>query len=697
MKLIHVAFLIFFAAPGTALASTASLLARDLPVLSGKTAVAPERFNLVGLHWQGSGSVHFRTRDPNGRWSGWHVATPESDDLPDRGTDEFRRGRRWQVGNPYWVGTANRIQYRFAGKVRRLRGFFVRSTLSPRVPPRTQPFEANAPAIITRAQWGANEKIRRKDPRIADGVHLAIVHHTAGSNNYSRAQSAAIVRAIELYHVRGNGWDDIGYNFLVDKYGQVFEGRWGGVDKPVVGAHALGFNYGSVGVALIGNYNGAGLTAAERSALVKLLAWRLDLVHLDPLSRVSRVSTGNPRYARGTSVQLRAISGHRDVDPTSCPGNNVYAQLPSIIREVAATGLPKIYSPIVFGAVGGNVRFTAKLSGPVSWRVTVDDALGQQVASGSGNGRTVDWTWNASAVARGRYTYEISARSGANEARPVTGAVGTTAPQLSITQLRVLPAVVSPNGDGYADTAQISYFLGAPAQLTVTLADAIGTPLATLYTGATTQGLHAFAWRDITVPDGLYRITISAQGANKKQVSSTTSFYVDRTLAQVRVTTGLISPNGDGKLDEAALSFRLTTAARTRVEIRRAGKLLRTLVNETFPAGPVTVTWNGRLGASLARDGTYDLVVKATDMITTVSQTAAVRVDTTAPRLRLASRSRLQFWISERATVTASFGARRVSKSVRRGYFSFPAFRGARHFSLTARDPAANVSRPLRG
>src|SRR5205807_2980686 len=138
-----------------------------------------------------------------------------------------------------------------------------------------------------RLSWGADESIRRAGPRYADAVHFAIVHHTAGSNNYTRAQSAAIVRGIQVYHVRGNGWDDIGYNFLVDKYGQVFEGRYGGIDKAVVGAHALGFNYGSVGVAMIGNYNGAGLTAAARASLVKLLAWRLDVAHVDPASRVN--------------------------------------------------------------------------------------------------------------------------------------------------------------------------------------------------------------------------------------------------------------------------------------------------------------------------------------------------------------------------------------------------------------------------
>src|SRR5204863_533710 len=82
-------------------------------------------------------------------------------------------------------------------------------------------------------------------------------------------------------------WNDIGYNFLIDKYGQVFEGRYGGVDKNVIGAHAEGFNTGSIGVALIGSYQTTAPTAAEKTALVNLLAWRLDLAHVDPLSSVT--------------------------------------------------------------------------------------------------------------------------------------------------------------------------------------------------------------------------------------------------------------------------------------------------------------------------------------------------------------------------------------------------------------------------
>jgi hypothetical protein len=699
VKLLPAAIVLLFAAPSVAWAAP-SVVARDLNVRSGFVAQAPNAFDLVGLHWKGSGMVRFRTQRADGTWSTWRLSAPESDDLPDRGTAEARRDRGWHLGNPFWVGRSERIQYRLAGRVKKLRAFFVRSPLLGGTPQHVKPFTAGSPAIITRAEWGANEAIRRnrkKGPKFADNVHLAIVHHTAGTNNYSRSQSAAIVRGIENYHVLGNGWDDIGYNFLVDKYGQVFEGRYGGMEKAVVGAHAMGFNFGAVGVALLGNYNGAGLTAAARASLVKLLAWRLDLAHLDPLSHVTRVSAGNPEYAKGTSVGLRAVSGHRDTYPTSCPGNSVYAQLPSITRQIAATGTPKIYSPVVIGAIGGSVRFTARLSSAVPWTVTVVDSLGRTVASGTGTSTNLDWSWDASLTPGGLYRYTISAGGlGTAAARPVTGVIGQSLPALAVTQLRVDPSVVSPNGDGVGDTARISYFLSASAPVTITLADAADHQLATLFSGIADQGAQSFVWSQVSVPDGRYSITITAGSTTGKRVTRKATFYVDRTLAQPKLSAASLSPNGDGFFDATALSFRLNAGAAVRVELWRAQKLVGTLLTQTLGVGVAQVPWDGTLGGKRVADGSYDLVLKVKDTVTTVTQKLPVVVDTTPPRLRLVSRSRAQFWTNEPAKVTATWGTRRLTKHVRAGYFSLPPLRGARHFSLTATDALGNKTRPLR-
>ncbi len=299
MKPLLAVVVVALAAPASAFAAGPTLSARDVPLTAARApAGAAPRFNMVGLHWRGSGGVFYRTRSVSTGWSAWRKAD-----------DDQHVERFWHLGNLVWTGASNAIRFRVGGSVTRLRAYYVWS------PPEAGPLRrtqiAGEPPIILRLSWGADESIRRAAPRYADAVHFAIVHHTAGSNSYTRAQSAAIVRGIQIYHVKGNGWDDIGYNFLVDKYGQIFEGRYGGMDRPVIGAHALGFNIGAVGVSVIGDYSSAPISAAAKASLEQLLAWRLDIAHVDPLSMVSRISGGSPKFPRGVPVLLRAVSGSR--------------------------------------------------------------------------------------------------------------------------------------------------------------------------------------------------------------------------------------------------------------------------------------------------------------------------------------------------------------------------------------------------
>ena len=233
---------------------------------------APQTFNLAGLHWKGPGTVSFRTASLAGKWSAWREAAVEGEDAPDSGSAEGAARSGWKLGSPYWTGPSSSIQYRFDGTISRLRAYLVWSDpdVEPAAPPVRDAARASQPTIIRRAQWNADEAIVRARPYYASAVHFAVVHHTAGTNSYSASESAAIVRGIERYHVLGNGWNDIGYNFLVDKYGQVFEGRAGGITRNVVGAHAEGFNTGSTGVAVLGNYDSQRLSAAARAALVKI-------------------------------------------------------------------------------------------------------------------------------------------------------------------------------------------------------------------------------------------------------------------------------------------------------------------------------------------------------------------------------------------------------------------------------------------
>jgi hypothetical protein len=141
---------------------------------------------------------------------------------------------------------------------------------------------------------------------------------------------------------------------------------------------------------MIGNYSAARPPKAQVDAVVKLLAWRLDVAHLDPLSTVVYTSGGNYKFRAGRIVTLRAISGHRDTGPSECPGNGAYPLLPSIAARVAATGLPKLYLPTVAGVLGGPVRFQARLSSPLPWTVTIADSRGGRSRAEVGRARS--WT-----------------------------------------------------------------------------------------------------------------------------------------------------------------------------------------------------------------------------------------------------------------------------------------------------------------
>jgi hypothetical protein len=180
------------------------------------------------------------------------------------------------------------------------------------------------PQIYSRAQWGADERMRDGSPQYYE-VRAGFVHHTVNANNYTAAQVPGIIRGIYSYHTRSRGWSDIGYNFLVDRFGRIWEGRAGGVDRPVVGAHTQGYNNYSFAMSAIGNYDIAQPSSAMVNAYGALFAWKLSL------HGVSATATSQ---LLGTKT-FKAINGHRDAGKTACPGKYLYAQIPNI-RTLAA-------------------------------------------------------------------------------------------------------------------------------------------------------------------------------------------------------------------------------------------------------------------------------------------------------------------------------------------------------------------------
>ena len=193
---------------------------------------------------------------------------------------------------------------------------------------------AAKPTIHSRASWGADEGMRRKAPSYGK-VLLGFVHHTDSSNSYSASSVPAMIRGMYAYHVRSLGWNDIGYNFLVDRFGRTWEGRFGGVTKAVVGAQTMNYNEVSTGVSAIGNYQDRAVPLAMTTAFKRILAWKLS-VHGVP-------ATGGV-VANGKYFQR--ISGHRDGFPTACPGRYLYANLPTIRAGAAAFARPPVQAPV---------------------------------------------------------------------------------------------------------------------------------------------------------------------------------------------------------------------------------------------------------------------------------------------------------------------------------------------------------------
>ena len=345
-----------FVRPSGALAALsgppAGVFSRWVGSISGESAAiaAPRQFALVGVEWSGptNARIELRTRRSGAEaWSAWAVASVLGHG-PDRthesgGADE----RAGLFGEPIWSGPADYVQLRSSHAVTGLRLHFVAARPAP---PPAHAAQATAlaqpildtgpgqPSIIARSVWAQGHAPPNHVP-VYGTVKLAFVHHSAGTNGYSAGEVPSILQSIFDYHVYVRGFWDIAYNFAVDAFGRIWEARAGGVDLPVVGAHAGGYNQESTGMVVLGTFTDVVPSPAAIGALEHLLAWKLSLHGVPALGRVTvEVAPYDAFYtpfAPGAHVSLPRIAGHRDGDTTDCPGNAFYARLPSIRPPVA--------------------------------------------------------------------------------------------------------------------------------------------------------------------------------------------------------------------------------------------------------------------------------------------------------------------------------------------------------------------------
>jgi hypothetical protein len=311
------------------------------PVYRSAAIDAPARFDLAGIAGERR-AVEMRARLGDGSWTRW-TRTEDQDPIYFGGADQIQiRARGWRpAGTLHYVnvsGTATESDSLLTAARRAINSGFI--SVARLIEPAAEAAPTRPP-IVTRAQWGANLKHGGCHPRAAPAygtVKAAVVHHTVTAVNYTEAEAPEIVLGICRYHRNANGWNDIGYQALIDRFGNVYTGRAGGIRKAVVGAQAQGFNAQTTAVASIGTHTTRPLEPVAYNALVDYLAWRLTAGGLQAFGHTTLISAGGElsRYPKGRRVRTQRIFGHRTVGLTACPGNALNAQLPELRHDVQA-------------------------------------------------------------------------------------------------------------------------------------------------------------------------------------------------------------------------------------------------------------------------------------------------------------------------------------------------------------------------
>ena len=301
---------------------------------------APHRFDLVGI----AGQMHafeFRARESGGEWSRW-AETDNGDPVYTGGSDEVQvRSRSRAIrGELHYVNVSGDTTFA-GGLLNGLRGAVnsaVVTLASAGIPEATA--ATREPNWITRREWGAKQKPGGCEPRTRPEmgrIKAGVIHHTVSTNRYSEAEAPGIVLGICRFHRNGNGWNDIGYNALVDRFGNIYQGRAGGMKRPVIGAHAEGVNTQTTGVAAIGDFTRKKPSRRLQRGLIRYLAWKLDIAGVPAHASTRLMSTGGPsqKTPKGQRVKVKTIIYHGVTNYTACAGAALNRLVPKIRRKVA--------------------------------------------------------------------------------------------------------------------------------------------------------------------------------------------------------------------------------------------------------------------------------------------------------------------------------------------------------------------------
>ncbi|MBU6347668.1 MAG: N-acetylmuramoyl-L-alanine amidase [Actinomycetales bacterium] len=299
------------------------------------------------------------------------------------------------------------------------------------------------PNIVSRAEWGADESLRDPSPRIGEKIIAGFLHHTATTNSYQPEDGPAQMRDLYAYFINVRKYSDIAYNFLVDRYGVIYEGRAGcslnpptpcdGPSRPVIGGHTAGMNRNTFAVSVLGNFETTKPDSATAEKIVSsvsaLIAWKLAPYDLYPstITKIKSTDTaGLSKFPNGAVASIPVISAHRDVGKTVCPGKYFYPYLPEIRSRITGLLVGKIEDLSVgptLQQVSDREPITVRARIPISanWNVTILSATtGQTVFSKSGEQRksanfVLNWDYSGldnQTLPIGDYAISLSATIG---------------------------------------------------------------------------------------------------------------------------------------------------------------------------------------------------------------------------------------------------------------------------------------------
>lgn len=333
---------------------------------------------------------------------------------------------------------------------------------------------APMPAIISRSQWGADESLSRSGPKIAPTIKAAFIHHTASQSNYTPEEAPAQMRNLYTYFTKGLKYSDMAYNFIVDRFGRLYEGRGGGMDKAIVGGHTAGFNDQTFAISALGNFQTFKPNDPEMVAMVdsvsSLLAWKLSMNHRDPngsTTLVSDSSAGTSKYKPGETADAFVVGGHGDIGSTSCPGKYLEAQLPAIRAAAGAKMGASMINPAAAPAKWGEaqpVRIAAITNAPLQWNLSVRSQCGEVVRSMSGGqgeagALGIDWDKKNDAgqpVPPGTYTVTMNSTGNGEVLYPWVGQARVLATADSPPDPCAPPANFTLTGSGYGHGVGLS-------------------------------------------------------------------------------------------------------------------------------------------------------------------------------------------------------------------------------------------------